>query len=443
MTLRAFPEMTPDVEDPTRCHHRRVTTVDGAPPDTLVAAPGLAVPDCDGRARPIIFGTASWIGGRLGVSVVVVRACFVVAASAGGLGLVAYLVLSVLVRARRPPDVVNPVETSREVGLGLLTLGLIGAFSGWPGVHPAVVGPAALAALGICVSWRSGDMRRAAGHAIGGVPAGTGGAPDASAVRRVLAGLLAVFAAVFLLAGQRVGLNELRDGVFAVLLALGGVAVVGWPWLRAAVAANRTAREATIRAQVHAEIADHLHDSVLQTLTLIQRHQGDSRTVGRLARAQERDLRRWLYGGRVDPDDRTVTTWRAAMEDLVDEIDETFGVVVESVVVGDAPMDVAVEPLMGATREALRNAARHSGCQQVSLFSEASPDDITVFVRDRGCGFDASTVAGDRRGISSSIVGRLERAGGGAAVTSVPGDGTEVEMRLPRSARENVVPVGR
>ncbi len=394
--------------------------------DTRSPAPP---PHAEERDRPIIFGTAVWIGSRLGVSTVVVRACFVVAAAAGGIGLVAYLVISLPARARRSSTPTAPVETSREVGLGLLTLGLVGAFSWWPGVQPAVIGPVALAAFGICVAWRSGDLRSRDPRA-----REAGGAEASSAVRRVAAGLVAVFGAVFLIAAQRVDLTSLRDGVFAALLALGGVGVVAWPWVRGVVANNRLAREAAIRDLAHAEIADHLHDSVLQTLTLIQRHQDDSSMVGRIARGQERDLRRWLYGGRVDPHARQVATWRAVVDDLVDEIDESFGVVVEAVVVGDCAMDSTLEPLVGAAREALRNSARHSGCSELSLFSEVAADQVTVFVRDRGRGFDPTAVAPDRRGISSSIVARLERAGGHADVSSVPGEGTEVEMRLTRPA---------
>ncbi|GAB3953561.1 hypothetical protein GCM10027614_59170 [Micromonospora vulcania] len=162
-----------------------------------------------------------------------------------------------------------------------------------------------------------------------------------------------------------------------------------------------------------------VHDQVLHTLALIQRNASDVKTVQRLARGQERSLRNWLYKPTASPNERLA----AALEQAAAEVEDTFAITVEAVVVGDRETDERVGALVAAAREALVNAARHAGVQTVSLFAEAEPDQVSVFVRDRGAGFDPDTVEDHRHGVRGSIIGRMKRHGGRAEIRSSPGRG--------------------
>jgi signal transduction histidine kinase len=187
-------------------------------------------------------------------------------------------------------------------------------------------------------------------------------------------------------------------------------------------------RAARIREQERAEVAAHLHDSVLQTLALIQRRAGDATAVATLARHQERELRRWLFerpGGA--PRGEGV---KSRLEAAAAEVEEMHGVPVEAVIVGDAPLHARVEALVAAAREALTNAAKWGGGGRVDLYAEIDPARVQAFVRDRGVGFDPAAIGPDRRGVRESILGRMERHGGRAAVHSAPGAGTEVELAI-------------
>jgi signal transduction histidine kinase len=269
-----------------------------------------------------------------------------------------------------------------------------------------------------------------------GSPARLAGAADrrmlagvVAAVFQVVLGLSLVVAgvAVFLVATPSVqspGTGILATGAIAV----GLVNVFGpWWWrLTHDLAAERQER---IRSQERAEMAAHIHDSVLQTLALIQRNSSDARTVSALARSQERELRTWLFGA---PAPDPAESLAAALQRVSDEIEDLHGVAVETVEVGDCPVDDRLAALVSSSREALANAARHSGVPAVSAYLEVEPHQVTVFVRDRGKGFELDEVPTDRRGIADSILGRMDRHGGKAAVRSQPGHGTEVELVMPR-----------
>ena len=175
-------------------------------------------------------------------------------------------------------------------------------------------------------------------------------------------------------------------------------------------------------------MAARVHDSVLQTLTLIQRHADEPKRVASLARRQERELRSWLYGSGAATSD----TLAGAIAEAAAEIEETHDVRVELASSGDCPLDDEVRAVVLAAREAMQNAAKFSGVEEISVYAEAFDGEISVFVRDRGAGFDRSQVPADRRGIVESIEGRMTRAGGSATLTSSPGNGTEVELTLPR-----------
>jgi signal transduction histidine kinase len=186
--------------------------------------------------------------------------------------------------------------------------------------------------------------------------------------------------------------------------------------------------ERTERAlsQQQADVAAHLHDSVLQTLALIQRQASDPREVVRLARSQERDLRGWLYGVPASPD----SSLRIALERVAAEVEEQHGVLIEVVVVGDCPVDPAVHALVRAAREALVNAATHAQMDRVDVFAEVEGNEVTAFVRDRGVGFDPDAIADGRMGVRGSIIERMQRHGGTATVRSTPGGGTEVRLTI-------------
>ncbi len=197
---------------------------------------------------------------------------------------------------------------------------------------------------------------------------------------------------------------------------------------QAAEAAMRTAQEARTRAEERSDMAAHLHDSVLQTLALIQRQADDGRQVKTLARQQERELREWLFGGSTPAPGHLVDEVQAMAAD----IERRYGVEIDVVAVGDCELTEELRALVRATGEATTNAARHSGDDNVSIYIETAADTVTIFVRDRGAGFDMEQVGADRHGLDESIVGRMQRHGGTAVVRTDPGQGTEVELRMSR-----------
>jgi signal transduction histidine kinase/phage shock protein PspC (stress-responsive transcriptional regulator) len=311
-----------------------------------------------------------------------------------------------------------------DIGLGAVLLlaaaSVVGARFGWtPG--PGVILPVLVVIAGAVLAYSQLDeVERSRWAARTGV--GTRGA-----VLRVVAGLVIVLIGVLLVVVQRTDLASAGRALTAAAAVLGGTALVLAPWgvrLWRDLDAERAAR---IRETERAEIAAHLHDSVLQTLALIQRSSGDAAQVARLARAQERDLRGWLYG----PRPTAVATLAGAVREASAEVEDRHGVAVELVVVGDEPMDDRAAALVAALREAMLNAVRHAGAP-VSVYVEVGPDGVEAFVRDRGTGFDPSAVPPDRLGVRESIIGRMERHAGSAVVLS-DDDGTEVRLRLPRA----------
>jgi signal transduction histidine kinase len=218
-----------------------------------------------------------------------------------------------------------------------------------------------------------------------------------------------------------------RDLTLAGLLGVAGLVVVIGPWIHRLATDLSAERAERVRTQERADVAAHLHDSVLQTLALIQKNAGDGATVARLARAQERDLRSWLYAG----ESTTADTVAAALRAAAAEVEDGHGVAVDVVVVGDRPFTEAARPVVAATREAIVNAAKHAGVDRVDVYAEITGPLVEVFVRDRGIGFDPADTPADRHGVADSIIGRMARHGGSADVRSTPGDGTEVRLSLP------------
>jgi len=244
---------------------------------------------------------------------------------------------------------------------------------------------------------------------------------------RIGAGLLLLVAAITLFSLRSGSLTVALNVGLAAAFGIVGLGFMVGPWLLRLSSDLSEEREARVRSEERADVAAHLHDSVLQTLALIQRAADDPAIVSRLARAQERDLRSWLF----DDDGHGPDTLAAALKAVAGAVEDDFGVQVEVVCVGDAPVSDEDRPLVLATREAITNAAKHSGVGVVDVYAEATATGVEVFVRDRGAGFDPEHVAEDRHGVRSSIIDRMERHGGTASVRSTPGEGTEVRIALP------------
>jgi signal transduction histidine kinase len=278
----------------------------------------------------------------------------------------------------------------------------------------------ALTAFGAAVLWKQADdaqrvrWRTAVGR----------GQPPA--LLTTLAGAALVFAGAATFLAYHAGLSQVRNGLLASVVIVAGIAVITGPWWLGTVRALSTERRARIREQERAEIAAHLHDSVLHTLALIQRNVEDPREVQRLARSQERELRTWLYRPPADQE----RDFGRALERIVAEVEDAHGITIEIVVVGECLIDERLAATLQAAREAMVNAARHAGTDTVSVYAEIEPAKVTVFVRDRGRGFDVGDVPTDRLGVKESIVGRMERHGGKAFVRTAPGEGTEVRLEM-------------
>jgi signal transduction histidine kinase len=248
------------------------------------------------------------------------------------------------------------------------------------------------------------------------------------------ASLIAVGGAVSV--GVAGGWSNVGPSALGGLVLVAGVAFLAWPWLGRLSTDLAFERRERIRSEERADVAAHLHDGVLQTLALIQRRADDPREVRSMARRQERELREWLFD---DPSAATTTdTVAGLLRHELAAVEDDHRVRVEVVAVGDAPLDAASRALVAAGREAVVNAALHAQVETIDVFLEADADAIELFVRDRGVGFDPDAVGKDRHGVAESIRGRVERAGGTALVRSAPGEGTEVELRVPRVAQNGV-----
>jgi signal transduction histidine kinase len=223
-------------------------------------------------------------------------------------------------------------------------------------------------------------------------------------------------------------LGVARDITVAGLLGIAGLAIVVGPWVYRLSSDLTAERAERVRTQERADLAAHLHDSVLQTLALIQKNAADGPLVARLARSQERDLRAWLYADEAS-DDSTVAS---ALRGVAAAVEDDHQVTVDLVSVGDCPMAEQLRPVVSAAREAVTNAAKHAGTGRVDVYAEVSATHVDVFVRDRGTGFDPAAVPEDRFGVRHSIIDRMERHGGSAEIRSAPGEGTEVRLHLPR-----------
>jgi signal transduction histidine kinase len=245
---------------------------------------------------------------------------------------------------------------------------------------------------------------------------------------RMAAGIGLIVTALVLFSLRSGSISVARDVTVAALLGVIGLGIVVGPWIYRLASDLTAERAERVRTQDRADVAAHLHDSVLQTLALIQKNSGDQATVARLARSQERDLRSWLYVGE-STDERTVAS---AVRGIAAEVEDAHAVSVDVVAVGDCDFDERLRPVVAATREAMTNAAKHAGTGHVDVYVEVSATAVDVFVRDRGKGFDPASTPADRYGVRNSIIDRMNRHGGSAEIRSSPDTGTEVRLHLPR-----------
>lgn len=379
--------------------------------------------------RRVLAGVAGGFADQHGIDAIIVRGALVLLSFAGGLGLVLYAVLAIASSAPGTAlQLAHPADQRRNLSIACLTGGLLlivrstGLWFGDRGMVPLTAMISGVVVLGVMRGDQATNARSLVDVASG-----------RWARARLFAGA-GLVAGGLVLVGLNTGVSRsFQVGAFATAVTIVGVSLVLGPWLaRVAQTASEERRE-RIRVQEREAMAAHLHDSVLQTLALIQRSADDPRRTVTIARQQERELREWLYGG---ADARTAGTsgmLAAAVRTVAGEVESLYHVKVEVVVVGDRPMDEDLAAFLAAVREACVNAAKHSGAEEVAVYVEVLPGESTIeaFVRDRGCGFDRATVPADRRGIARSIEARLARLGGTAVFETAAGVGTEVQLRMP------------
>jgi signal transduction histidine kinase len=394
----------------------------------------------DRLAGGVAAGIAAWRG----FSPTTVRIVIVVVAFFGGWIVPLYFIAWLLIPARDTEASIGSKARHDSSGVALaIALGsllavfllLAGALNdttldtyGWP----QVISVACLVLI-----WRNAPQGEQAAmrhlvEPLESLGAG-GGKRGRGTVLRLTAAVVLLIAGVGWLLTSHASLALLHPLTGLLLVAAAIALLLGPWWLRIArdLVLERSARA---RAEERADMASHMHDSVLQTLALIQRRADDPQQVVQLARAQERELRSWLFEGRA-PGETDATSFADGVRLIQRDVEARHGVPVEVVTVGDCPLDDDLSALLAAAGEATVNAAKWSGAGVISLYAEAEPDQVEVAVRDRGKGFDPGAVPGDRKGLSESVHGRMARHGGSATVQSAVGEGTKVTLRMPRAAK--------
>ncbi len=393
----------------------------------------------------LLGGVAGALSRRTGVDPTIVRVALVLVSLSGGVGVVAYVLgwLFIPREGEHEPIAQRALRDRLTIGLAatvvplVIAVELIGSAVGASWLT-SFAWTLLVGAAGIVLVWRNASASERAAlerttRPVADLASGTGRLRRLFLVRLLLG--LGLFVA---------GLVELSDTGRALaavrpleglLLVAGALVLVFGPWWLRLARELVSERQARARAEERAEMASRVHDSVLQTLALIQRRADEPQQVVRLARAQERELRSWLFDGSSpgSPADAD-TMLSAAVRRLQDDVEAAHGVSVEAVVVGDHALDARVAGLVAAAREATVNSAKWSGSPVVSLYAEVDDTAARIFVRDTGRGFSREDVPADRKGISESIEGRMARLGGTASIRSADGRGTEVHLHLPLPA---------
>ncbi|MGL5406561.1 MAG: ATP-binding protein [Propionibacteriaceae bacterium] len=389
-------------------------------------------------------GVASGIARHLEWPVTAVRLAFVALMSGQGLGLILYGALWLLIPKETIATIAPGLEAANRTGMrdqtvsrsksysfGSLAAALAVGIGGSAmlssisnGFNLDIFIPVACATTGLSLTWRQADetfrgdlarlswRQRLTGDGIKGL-------------LRMGLGILLMLAALGFVADSTAGASSVLHNLILIGLLLSGVGLIAAPWIRRFRIQLNSAREEKLLADARADMAAHLHDSVLQTLALIQRQSDDPRAVAGLARRQERELRAWLYGEEISE-----STLKAALVKAAAEIEDERGVPVEVVVVGDCDLNSDGQALVRSAREAMMNAAKHSGADVIDVYAEVFDGEISVFIRDRGIGFDPAAIDDDRMGVRGSIIDRMKRHGGRAEIKSAPGEGTEVRLEL-------------
>ncbi|SDM70333.1 phage shock protein C (PspC) family protein [Streptomyces wuyuanensis] len=430
---------------PAPCDHRGMPVAAARPPETEEPPLRKLYRSAEGRW---LGGVARGLAGHLGLPVIWVRLVFLGLFMADGLGTLLYAVFWIAVplgvggRSAEPKPVFETAPDGRRrlrkpdrgqlFALVALLIGAVVFVTNIDLGGPAnrYVWPVLLTGAGVVLVWRQADNARRAQWT------GDDRRRRLLQLARGLAGVALVGMGLTVFVVVRGSAEQLGNVLTAALAVIVGVALLAGPWLVRMTQDLSEERLMRIRAQERAEVAAHVHDSVLHTLTLIQRNADDAGEVRRLARAQERELRNWLYRpeGTGKEEDEEPTMLADAVKRAAAEVEDKHGVPLEVVVVGDCPLDEKLTAQMQAAREAMVNAAKYGGeGGPVQVYAEVEGRTVFVSVRDRGPGFDPDAVPEDRMGVRESIVGRMQRNGGTARLRSVPGGGTEVELEMERA----------
>jgi len=394
------------------------------------------------REDRLVAGVAAGLAARTGIDVTVIRIAFVVASLLSLFGAAAYVVAWLLLPADGADSPIGTraaadrrgIALAAGLGSALIVLFFIASAlgAGWFG---SLAWPLVISVVGLTLIWRNSPadehavLRRLAEPLLGLAE------PDRRPrflVRMSAAAVLLICGLGFLLAGRPS--HALLRPLAGMMLVVAAIVVGLGPWWLRIARDLVIERQARARAEERADMAARVHDSVLQTLALIQRRADQPQQVIQLARAQERELRSWLFDGPPGAVTGEGTTLAAGVRLIQQEVEAQHGIAVEAVTVGDCQLDDDLGALLAAAREATVNAAKWSGAPVVSLFAEVEPAEVVLYIRDRGRGFDPGAVPGDRKGLAESIRARVARRGGSATIRSAPGEGTEVSLVMPRSA---------
>jgi signal transduction histidine kinase len=410
----------------------------------LVRGPGSRLPLRREREGRLAGGVLAGLSTKTGVDVTALRVGLVVITLLStGLGAAAYVVAWLLLPINGDSANIASRAVSDRRGIGIVALlaSMLGVLlvvasvldAGWLN---AVAWPMIISVCGMVLIWRNADPdEQALLHRLGGpvFTQAAAGAKERLWLRVLTTAALIGCGLAVLVHGRHH--TDLLPPLAGILLILAGTAVAFGPWWLRIARDLVAERQARIRAEERADMAARVHDSVLQTLALIQRRASEPQQVIQLARGQERELRAWLFDDQAPGTIKGEgVTLAAGIKKIQQDVEAQHRIAVDAVTVGDCELDEDLEATLAAAREATVNAAKWSGSDTVSLFAEVEPESVSIFVRDRGRGFDPDAVSADRKGLAESVRARMSRRGGSATIRSALGEGTEVTLTMPRSS---------